>query len=336
MSLTISCTKENEQFILYPAGFNPSGSKGLFLLNEGNFNKGNGTLSFYSYDSMKIFNDVFTIINNRPLGDIPNSMTISDDKAYIIVNNSGKIEVLDTADLKSVATIRGIISPRNISFVNNSKAYVTSLYSDSVTIIDTKSDEIQGFIDIRHTTESIITILSKTYVANWSGGNKIFIIDNTADIVIDSVEVGMEPESMVCDSNKKLWILCNGGWARQNNAELCCYNTQTGIIDRRLIFPTLDDSPFCLKIDGSGETLFYLNNGVWKINIYDTELPAREFIPESEHLFYRISVNHANGDILVTDVVDYQQKGYLLRYDSTGDLISEDQADIIPGAMCYK
>lgn len=334
--LIASCSKVNDPVINYPAGFDPSGSKGLFLLNEGNFNRGNGSVSFFSYDSLTLFNNVFSVINSRPLGDTPNSINISNDKVFIIVNNSGKIEILDTTDLVSVATIRNLVSPRNISFVNSSKAYITSLYSDSITIIDTKSLEIKGFINIKHSTESILTISSKSFAANWAGGNKIFIIDNTADVVIDSIEVGMEPESIVCDRNKMLWILCNGGWAREKNAELCCYNTQTGNIERRLIFQTLDDSPSCLQVDGSGETLFYLNKGVWRINILDTELPDEAFIPESGRLFYRMSVNPANGEIFVTDAVNYQDKGYLLRYDSDGELISEYQADVNPGAMFYK
>jgi len=44
---------------------------GVYILNEGNFMGGNGALSFYSYDSLKIYNDIFTKANARPLGDIP-------------------------------------------------------------------------------------------------------------------------------------------------------------------------------------------------------------------------------------------------------------------------
>ena len=49
---------------------------GVFIVNEGNYRSGNGSLSFYSYDSSKIFNDLFYSINGRPLGDVPNSMAI--------------------------------------------------------------------------------------------------------------------------------------------------------------------------------------------------------------------------------------------------------------------
>ena len=47
------------------------------------------------------------------------------------------------------------------------------------------------------------------------------------DEVIDSIEVGIEPESMVIDKNNMLWVLCNGGWMRENFAELDGINTAT-------------------------------------------------------------------------------------------------------------
>ena len=53
------------------------------------------------------------------------------------------------------------------------------------------------------------------------------VIDNTTDEVIDSIEVGIEPESMVIDKNNMLWVLCNGGWTRENFAELDGINTIT-------------------------------------------------------------------------------------------------------------
>lgn len=319
-----------------PAGFNVPGSRGVFLLNEGNFNKGNGSLSFYSYDSLKIFNHIFQSVNNRYLGDIPFSIGIIGAKAYIVVNNSAKIEVIDLNDLKSVATINGLISPRKISFVSENKAYITSLYSDSVAILDTSTDKITGYINIRHPSEAILTVSEITYVAHWTGGNKVFVIDNATDLVTDSVEVGLEPETMVADRNNRLWILCNGGWARRDFAELWCINTPDNTLEKRFVFPSLNDSPLCLKINGSGETLFFLHQGVRRMNISDEMLPDQPIIPESDHLFYRMAVNPENGDIFVTDAVDYQQKGYLLRYDKDGVPVSENQAGIIPGDMYFK
>ena len=156
---------------------------GVFIIDEGNFMGGNGSLSFYSYDSSKVYNDLFSEVNGRPLGDVPNSMEIYGDKAYIVVNNSGKIEIIKKNTLESVSTITGLISPRNIGFVNSSKAYVTSMYSDSLIIINLNDNSISGYIDLRRSSESIVIAGDKAFVANWVGGNEVMVIDNTSNEV---------------------------------------------------------------------------------------------------------------------------------------------------------
>jgi YVTN family beta-propeller protein len=310
---------------------------GVFVVDEGNFRAGNGSLSFYSYDSLKIYNDIFYNVNSRPLGDVPNAMAIRGSNAYIIVNNSGKIEVTDPTTLISKATINGLISPRNISFINDNKAYVSSLYSDSVAIINLSNNSISGYINLRRTSESIAIAGYSAFIANWVGGHEVMVINTLTDQVIDSIEVGIEPESMTFDQNGMLWVLCNGGWDRQNYAKLIQINPMTYSVVKSLVFPTKDDSPTCLLIDGTGKTLLYLDNGVRLMDINATEISSSTFIIQgSGEYFYKIGVNPYNNDIFVTDAVDFVQPGYLLLYDYSGKSISKLKAGIIPGAMCFK
>ena len=310
---------------------------GVFIVNEGNYRGGNGSLSFYSYDSSKIFNDLFYSINGRPLGDVPNSMAIRGDNAYIVVNNSGKIEVINQVTLVSVATITGLISPRNISFINDNKAYVSSLYSDSVAIINLPNNSISSYINLRRSSEMIAIIGNKAFISYWTEGKEIMVVNTDNDKVVDSIEVGIEPESMTYDRYGMLWVLCNGGWARQNYAELVEINTNTNYVEKTLVFPTKDASPSCLKIDGNGQTLYYIDNGVRKMDIGASEIPSATFItPESGQYFYKIGINPLNNDIFVTDAVDFAQQGYLLLYSSDGKLVSTQKAGIIPGSMYFK
>jgi DNA-binding beta-propeller fold protein YncE len=310
---------------------------GVFIVNEGNYRGGNGSLSFYSYDSSKIFNDLFHSINDRPLGDVPNSMAIRGNYAYIVVNNSGKIEVTNQATLVSVATITGLISPRNISFINDNKAYVSSLYSDSVAIINLTDNSISGYINLRRSSETIAIIGNKAFISYWTEGKEIMVVNTDNDKVLDSIEVGIEPESMTFDRYGMLWVLCNGGFARQNYAELVEINTSTNSVENTLVFPTKDASPTSLKIDGNGQTLYYLDNGVRKMDIGATDLPATPLItPQSGQYFYKIGINPYNNDIFVTDAVDFAQQGYLLLFSSDGKLVSSQKAGIIPGSMCFK
>lgn len=335
LSLSCSCVKETNPIII-DSGKTYLSGEGAFILNEGNFRSGNGSLSFFSYDSLKVYNHVFLNINQRPLGDIPYSMGFHGSNAYILVNNSGKIEVTDRNYLKSVATINKISSPRYISFINDNKGYVTSLYSDSIAIIDLLNNSVSGYINIKKTSESIVTLYATTYVANWAGGNKVMVINSSTDQVTDSIDVGSEPESMVIDKNETLWVLCNGGWKREKYAELIGISTRTNKIEKRFTFPSVADSPTCLQIDGKGATLYFLLNGVRRMSIEGQSLPSQAFIPELDHIFYKLGINPANDEIFVTDVVDYVKKGKILRYSNGGALISEMETDIIPGTICFK
>lgn len=329
--LLASCTKDPDD----QSGSFLSGN-GVFIINEGNFLGGNGSLSFYSYDSLKIYNNLFINANGRPLGDVPNSMAISGERIYIVVNNSGKVEVVDKNTMESVKTITGLKAPRNIAIISSSKAYVTSIYSDSLAILDLSDNSVSGYINVRRTSEAISVIRNKAFVANWVGGNEVMVIDTDTDRVTDSVEVAPEPESMVIDRNNILWVLCNGGWKREYFAELIAVNTSTNEIEKRLPFPLIQQSPSCLQINGDGSALFFLESGVYKIRNDASSIPAEALIPQTEQYFYKLGINPVNGDILVTDAVDYQQKGHLLIYKSDGTPESDQLADIIPGMMHFK
>ena len=58
------------------------------------------------------------------------------------------------------------------------------------------------------------------------------VINTINDVVVDSIEVGAEPESMAIDKNGMIWVLCNGGWMRQNNAELIQINSLTNAVEK--------------------------------------------------------------------------------------------------------
>jgi YVTN family beta-propeller protein len=331
LTLIVSCKKNEDK----PVGNFLTGD-GVFVIDEGNFMGGNGSLSFYSYDSLKVYNDLFSEVNGRPLGDVPNSMEVFGDKAFIVVNNSGKVEIIKKNTLESVSTITGLISPRNIGFVNSTKAYVTSMYSDSLIIINLSDNTLAGYINLRRSSESIVIAGDKAFVANWVGGNEVMVIDNASDRVVDSIVVGIEPESMVLDKNNMLWVLCNGGWMRENFAELDGINTSTNTIEKNLIFATKQASPSCLRVDGTGEMLYYLESGVRKLSITSSELPSEPIIAESGQYFYKLGIDPVSNNIFVTDAVNYQQNGYLLHYNADGALVSSQMADIIPGSMCFK
>ena len=308
------------------------GGDGFFILNEGNFMTGNGSLSFYSYETSEIYNDLFTAKNDRALGDVPTYITNDSEKGFIIVNNSGTIEVINMLTLKSLAMIAGLNSPRQM-VIYRSKGYVSSLTSEEITVIDLENLNVEGAVDIGCSSEAMVISGKKLFVANWAGGDKIVVIDLETDQVIKSIATGLEPESMTLDKNGMLWVLCTGGYMNEEVPCLIKINTASLVVESELQFRTVSDNPSSLAMNPAGDTLYYLDEGIRRIPVTATQLPAEPLVPSGGRLFYRLTVSPYRGMICVTDAIDYQQKGDLLIYNNKGILLDTEQAGIIPGFM---
>ena len=330
-----SCNKAGSDFDINSVEANLTGD-GVFLINEGNFMAGNGSLSFYSYSSGKLFNDIFLFANGRPLGDVPNSMIISGNKGYIVVNNSGRIEVIDKHTMLSLKTIEGLVSPRNILLINSEKAYVSSLFSNSLTIINTLTNSVSGFIKLKRSSEAMVLLGEKAYVSSWYSGKDILVLNTNTDKIIDSIEVAPEPESMVLDKFNRLWILCSGGYTGESLAELIVVNTATDEIEKQFVFPSKLVYPSCLQINRTKDTVYYVENGLWRMSIQSSGLPEKPFSSSNGRLIYKLGVDPRNGRIFYTDPLDYQQNGYLLQLNPDGRPIDSCRAEIIPGSFCFK
>lgn len=322
-----SCeSMNNEPDPLFPGG------NGFFILNEGNFMAGNGSISFYSHETAEIYNGLFASKNGRALGDVPTFMAQDGSKGFIIVNNSGTIEVIDMKTMESLATITGLDSPRQM-VIAGEKAYVSSLSSDEITVIDVSDLTVYGTIDAGCCTEALAVSGNRLFASHWAGGNSIKVINLETEQVIRTITTGLEPESMVLDCNGRLWVLCTGGYMNEEVPGLYRINTATLEIEAMLPFRTLYDNPSSLAVNKSGDTLFYIDEGIRRMPVTAAELPSAPFIPSDGRLMYKLAVSPYNSMICVTDAIDYQQKGDLLVFSSKGILADTEQAGIIPGYM---
>lgn len=310
--------------------------KGFFIMNEGNFLSGNGSVSYYSYESSGVTNNLFRDINNRPLGDVVNSATIIGDKIYIVVNNSGKIEVVNRSDMRSYGTVSGINSPRFIEMARSNRAYVSSLYSDSLIILDTETLTVGGYINIGKSSEYISLFADKAYVSNWSGGRTVTVIDRADDSIIQVIELSAEPGRVLFDQNGKGWVLCNGGYTNEELPVLYMFDPASGEVIRELSFPRLSDSPSELCINDSGDYLYYLNGDIYCMPVAATELPSEPIIESSGRYFYRMSYDKSADLLLVTDAIDYMQRGFVYAFTHQGTEQFSFLAGIIPGSFCFE
>ncbi|MCH7658588.1 MAG: YncE family protein [Bacteroidetes bacterium] len=313
-----------------PRSFKP----GVFIINEGNFGWGNGSVSFFDRADSKVYNHLFQKANDRALGDVPQSMFIMDSLGFIVVNNSGKVEVINMESFISVNTITGLTSPRYFLPVSESIAYVSDLYSGSVTLVRLDDFTIIKTIETGMSTEQMIKIGDELFVANWSGGNKILVIDIVEGKLVDTIAVIMEPNSMVLDKHRKLWVLCSGGFLNEEMPGIIRIDPVTREKEKTFRFSMLESSPSHLCINGSGDTLYYLNNGIFQMPVTETEIPSDPLVQNGK-LFYSIGIDPESGIIYAADAIDYQQKGKVFRYMPEGALKDSFDVDIIPGSFVF-
>ncbi len=324
--------------------FSASG-RGLFIVNEGNYQYGNATLSFYSPLTDSVQNEVFLRANGMRLGDVAQSMTIRDGIGWIAVNHSHAIFAIDCSTFREVGRITGITSPRYIHFVSDRKAYVTQLWDNRIFIIDPQEYKVTGYITVpgmdaaRGSTEQMVQVGRYVYVACWSYQNRLLKIDTSTDEVVASLEVGLQPNSLVADAYGRLWTITDGGYEGSPQGHeppaLVCVGTERFEVEARYEM-WLGDTPSELCINASGDTLYWISDDVWRMDVAATRLPLRPVIRTRGTVYYGLTVDPVTSEIYIADAVDYQQPGTVYRYSPDGVLESSFTVGVTPGAFCWK
>jgi hypothetical protein len=313
-----------------------SGS-GILVVNEGNFTWGNSSLSYINTTDGSIRNNIFSEINSAPLGDVAVSLCVQGTSVFIVVNNSGKIYRINSETFGVTGQISGLTSPRFMLPVNANKAYLTHLYDNRISILDLTACTVTGHIFIGRSTEAAVIKGQFAYISSWSFSDRVYKIDVLSDVVTDSVQTGKQPNSMVLDYHGDLWLLCDGGFtgssAGEEHPRLQRYDSDQLNLERSIVFSDISMSPTCLQTNQNGDSLWFLNGGIYAMSVSDTLLPASPLVSSSGRNLYSLHADPVSGHLFVTDAVNYVSSGKVFEYTKTGVLVKSWTAGIIPAGM---
>ncbi len=318
----------------------------LYIANEGNYGSGNSSLSLYYLNSEKVFNNVFEKNNNEALGDVLNDIALVNNNLWLVVNNSNKIEIIDTFNHKKIHSIN-ISQPRNITILDATRVLITSMYFNKLYVVNTNNYQIEKTIIFPYpNVENLVVHQQFAYVCNWDTAcNKIYKVNIETLNIEDSLSIPYKaPQSICIDKENHLWVL--SGNIYSNVTSRLTVLDLNGSIIKQFQFPNNADL-IKLKTNASKDVIYFLGvdyqnngnnpyNGVFKLPIQATEIPSKAFIMATTlQYFWDYSINPTNNDIFISDPKGFIQKGDVLIYNDAGNYKSQFETSIGTGKLFF-
>ncbi|WDF47980.1 hypothetical protein PQ459_05730 [Chryseobacterium sp. KACC 21268] len=306
---------------------------GILVTNEGNYGTPSGEVSFIPSDISTIENNIFKKVNNTALGDVVNNMGFSGDQAYIIANNSNKIEIVNRFRFSKTATITdNVKQPRFITFANNNYYVTNSTYlgDQYVAIYNSANNSFVKKITFTDTVERIVSAGNKVFVqhASYGFGNKISVISTTNEVE-KTITLPHGQISKTVAADNFVYTLTQDGtdtYLYQINA--------AGNIAKETKYAGIANGEN-LSVENN-QVAFNSKGNVYVTTISNTTTPAPAFTiaPFADYsTIYALEI--IDGKIFISDAKDYQEVSKISVYSLTGTLQKSFSAGIIAGGF-YK
>lgn len=341
--LQAACKKDKPVVVTPPPSADSTDK--VYVVCEGSLGNGNATLGRYDVKTGAVYDDLYKQANGSDLGDVFQSMTLIGDQYFLCVNNSDKIVVLNKADLKQTGTIK-VPKPRYIVSAGAGKAYVSSLFSNKVHIINTNTLQVTGSIDMpAQNPEGMLLYNGKLYVCGWdTASDKVFVVNTATDQVEKEIAIASRaPQEVLADKDGNLWVL-SGNVSKGKSAALTQIDASTGQTIRayhfpekadaiRPVFNNTKDVLYFIEVNYNGGTDY---NGIYRMAINADKLPEQPLIQaEKFQYFWALGVQPDGNKLFIGDPKGFIQKGVVYIYDMDGNKQGQFETGVGPGHFYF-
>lgn len=337
MSL-IACEKPEE----LPVDTVPADSGHALVLNEGTWGGNNASLSYIDLNAGTIENGWFAAHNNRGLGDVAQDVIIYGAKAYVTVWNSNSLEVVDTATGVSTHIDLGDRGPRHMA-ADGGKIYVSCYKPHSVIRIDTATLQVEATCEVGdYNPEGIAVVGNNLLVASsnisneqgvYSYDNKVYAISIASFRLVDTIEVGSNPQKIIALNNNTAVVNYWGDYAAEPAG--------TAIITQTMSVTPLNIALTNMTVSNG---IIYGYNTTWsadytsktthfyKVDAAGTVTPI---LPSENISAYAIGIHPVSGNIYVADDGDYSANGDLHCFAPDGTFLWKREVGSLPSKILF-
>ena len=342
VTMLSACKKEDERQVEEP--FFEDYTTGAYVVNEGAFLANNASLTHIS-NAGTVTNDVYYQVNGVELGDVFQSFATIGDRGFAVVNNSQKIEVVDLKTMENVGTITGLSYPRYMVSAGSNKAYVSNgSFAGTLEVVNTQTLEITNSIAVGTGPNQVLAVNDEVWVCNEGGfglDSTISVVNPSTNTVVDIIEVEYRPADMVKDALGNVWVLCAGeiyydlNWnvSGHSPAYLVRIDAETHAIMGGIQVGDLGDHPRQLEVSPDGTILYYENNGVYKYDFLNGEMPGVQIVPSPRSA---LSVHPVTGEVWCASISDYTNPSQVFVHNASGTLLRTHVAGIAANAVVFK
>lgn len=322
---------------------NPDGEykSGIFVANQGVFQTGTGTITFIDRDSLIAKQKIFEQVNGRQLGNVLQSITIYNGRAYLVVNNANKVEVVDAETFEEIGVIPNVELPRYFIGIDETRGYLSGWGANGtagyIKVIDLESLTVTTTINTGSGTERMRQFGSRVYAVN-SGGfghdSTVVVVDIQSNTLVDTIVVADNPQSLILDGNGMIWVLCQGytDWndpSNNTNGQIAKINPVASIVEITIDLP----GGGAVDLVYNNDVLYFSFFGaIYSQNINNNTFDNNIFV---NRYFYGLGYDPYSGYLNFADAGGFTADGQIFRYDVNGNFIDSIGVGIIPSNMAF-
>lgn len=301
----------------------------VLMVHEGMLGTGAGDLFVWVPSAEKMYERVFQQLHGKPIGDVFQDICRIENQYFAAVNNSNFVAVLDRFSLQIIDKIP-VESPRYLLPLSSNSVWVSSIFSNKISIIDTRDFEVKNEIELPYgNSDKMLLHQGKVYVTCWHEDNHhLYVIDPLSQSITDSIDLGIAaPQTVLADYKDRLWVFY-GNVTADIDYGLMCIDPDAKTTLNHFLFDAENAEVLKPTMNKNRDSLYWIGidyravpsaNGVFRMDVDAASVPADPFfpMPAFQYLF-ALGISPLDESIYLGNPKSFLESSEIIILDAAG------------------